>query len=154
MLPGSAGGLRYLFVPDWGLLLSGRVWLEAFTHAAWFTGAGWGLLLVYAAYAKAKEAVGVNCTIIGFAGVLAGFVAVIAVLSTIYALSPSIELAEEALAAGNVGLNFIIVKLYLLQIFCNCKPCIILEIGYTINDNHPNPKAALSDSKMIKNLKA
>ncbi len=109
MLPGSVEGLRYLFVPDWGLLASGRVWLEAFTQAAWSTGAGWGLLLVYAAYAKAKEDVGVNCTIIGFADVLAGFVAAVAVLCTVYALSPSIELAEEALAAGNVGLTFIYV---------------------------------------------
>ncbi len=109
LLPGSVEGLRYLFVPDWPLLISGRVWLEAFTQAAWSTGAGWGLLLVYASYARAKEDVGVNCTIIGFADVLAGFVAAIAVLCTVYAMSPTIELAEEALAAGNIGLTFIYV---------------------------------------------
>ncbi len=109
LLPGSVEGLRYLFVPDWPLLISGRVWLEAFTQAAWSTGAGWGLLLVYASYAKSKEDVGVNCTIIGFADVLAGFVAAIAVLCTVYAMSPTIALAEEALAAGNIGLTFIYV---------------------------------------------
>ena len=108
-LPGAAEGLRYLFVPDWSLLTSGRVWLEAFTQVAWSTGAGWGLLLVYATYAREKEDIGLNSAIIGFSDTLAAILAAIVVLCTVFAVSPSIEYAHEALGAGNVGLTFIYV---------------------------------------------
>lgn len=106
-LPGSAEGLRYLFVPDWSLLASGRIWLEAFTQVAWSTGAGWGLLLVYAVYAREKEDIAVNSGIIGFSDILAGFVAGAVVLGTIFAVAPTADYAADALAAGNVGLTFI-----------------------------------------------
>jgi neurotransmitter:Na+ symporter, NSS family len=106
-LPGSADGLRFLFVPEWSLLLEARVWLEAFTQVAWSTGAGWGLMMVYAVYAREKEDIGVNSGIIAFSDVLVGFVAAAIILGTLYAVAPTAEFAEEALAAGNVGLTFI-----------------------------------------------
>jgi neurotransmitter:Na+ symporter, NSS family len=105
--PGAGEGLRFLFVPDWPVLLSGRVWLEAFTQVAWSTGAGWGLLMVYAVYAREREDVAVNSGIISFADVLVGFIAASIVLGTIYAVAPSLEYAESAIGAGNVGLTFI-----------------------------------------------
>ncbi len=105
-LPGSGEGLRYLFVPEWSLLLSGRVWLEAFTQVAWSTGAGWGLMMVYAVYARDREDIGVNSGIIAFSDVLVGFVAAAIILGTLFAVAPD-EVAAEALAAGNVGLTFI-----------------------------------------------
>jgi len=108
-LPGSGEGLRFLFVPDWGLLTESRVWLEAFTQVAWSTGAGWGLMMVYAVYAREKEDVGVNSGIIAFADVLVGFVAAAMILGTLYAVAPTPEFAEEALGAGHVGLTFIYV---------------------------------------------
>ena len=106
-LPGSMMGLRYLFVPEWGQLASGRVWLEAFTQAAWSTGAGWGLLMVYAVYAREKEDIGRNCSIIAFADVLAGFFAGTAVVATVFAMAPTVDVAVDFLGAGNVGLTFI-----------------------------------------------
>jgi neurotransmitter:Na+ symporter, NSS family len=108
-LPGATEGLRFLFVPDWALLGSPRVWLEAFTQVAWSTGAGWGLLMVYAVYAREKEDIGVNSGIIAFSDVLVGFVAAAIILGTLYAVAPTAAVAEEALAAGNVGLTFIYV---------------------------------------------
>jgi neurotransmitter:Na+ symporter, NSS family len=108
-LPGAGEGLRFLFVPEWSLLLSGRLWLEAFTQVAWSTGAGWGLLMVYAVYAREKEDVGVNSGIIAFSDVLVGFMAAAIILGTLYAVAPTAEFAEEALGAGNVGLTFIYV---------------------------------------------
>jgi neurotransmitter:Na+ symporter, NSS family len=108
-LPGSEEGLRYLFVPDWGALWSGRLWLEAFTQVAWSTGAGWGLMMVYAVYAREKEDVAVNSGIIAFSDVLVGFIAAALILGTLFAVAPTEAFAEEALAAGNVGLTFIYV---------------------------------------------
>ncbi len=106
-LPGAAEGLRFLFVPDWSLLGTGEIWLQAFTQAAWSTGAGWGLLLVYAVYAREKEDIAVNSFIIGFADVFVGFVAGIAVLSTIFAIAPTYEAAVAITGEGNVGITFI-----------------------------------------------
>ena len=106
-LPGSGEGLRFLFVPEWSLLLEGRVWLEGFTQVAWSTGAGWGLMMVYAVYAREKEDIGVNSGIIAFSDVLVGFLAAAIILGTLYAVAPTVEFAEEALAAGHVGLTFI-----------------------------------------------
>lgn len=106
-LPGSEQGLRFLFIPEWDLLLNARIWLEAFTQVAWSTGAGWGLMMVYAVYAREKEDIGVNSGIIAFSDVLVGFVAAAIVLGTLYAVAPTPEVAEAALASGNVGLTFI-----------------------------------------------
>ena len=106
-LPGASEGLRFLFVPDWSLLADAQLWLEAFTQVAWSTGAGWGLMMVYAVYARRNEDVTVNSGIIAFSDVLVGFVAAAIVLGTLYAVAPAPEFAEEALAAGNVGLTFI-----------------------------------------------
>ncbi|MEX2530426.1 MAG: sodium-dependent transporter [Gemmatimonadota bacterium] len=106
-LPGAAEGLRYLFIPDWGAFGSGRLWLEAFTQVAWSTGAGWGLMMVYAVYARDDEDVAVNSGIIAFADILVGFVAAALILGTLFAVAPTAGFAEEALGAGNVGLTFI-----------------------------------------------
>ena len=106
-LPGAAEGLRFLFVPDWSLLGTGEIWLQAFTQAAWSTGAGWGLLLIYAVYTREKEDIAVNSFIIGYADVFVGFIAGIAVLGTVFALAPSLDAAQTAVGAGNVGLTFI-----------------------------------------------
>ena len=108
-LPGAEEGLRYLFVPEWERLWSGRLWLEAFTQVAWSTGAGWGLMMVYAVYAREKEDVAVNSGIIAFSDVLVGFLASALILGTLFAVAPTAGFAEEALAAGNVGLTFIYV---------------------------------------------
>jgi SNF family Na+-dependent transporter len=45
--------------------------------------------------------------IISFADVLVGFIAASILLGTIYAVAPSLEYAESAIGAGNVGLTFI-----------------------------------------------
>jgi neurotransmitter:Na+ symporter, NSS family len=106
-LPGSEQGLRYLFIPEWGALWSGRLWLEAFTQVAWSTGAGWGLMMVYAVYAREKEDIAVNSGIIAFSDVLVGFVAAALVLGTLFAVAPTAEYAQDALGAGYTGLTFI-----------------------------------------------
>lgn len=112
-LPGAAKGLEYLFNPDLSYLASGKTWLEAFTQAAWSTGAGWALLMTYAVYTKKEEDLGVNCFLIGFGDVAVALVAGLAVLPTVYALSPTVEAAQAAMGAGNNGLTFI----YLTNLF-------------------------------------
>ena len=107
MLPGSAAGLSFLFVPEWSQLAHSRVWLEAFTQAAWSTGAGWGLMMVYAVYARKNEEISVNSGIVAFSDVLVGMLAAALVLGTLFAVAPTPQFAHQALDAGHVGLTFI-----------------------------------------------
>ncbi len=64
-LPGAAEGVAYLFTPDWGTLRSATTWLEALTQNAWDTGAGWGLILTYAAYMNREDGVVRNAVLTG-----------------------------------------------------------------------------------------
>lgn len=112
-LPGAIQGLEYLFSPKLEMLGNPRIWLEAFTQAAWSTGAGWGFIITYAVYTKQKEDIGGNCLIMGFGDNLGALIAGMTVLPAIYALSPTEEFASQALASGNTGITFI----YLAQLF-------------------------------------
>ena len=64
-LPGAGAGVAYLFTPDWSTLGSASTWLEALTQNAWDTGAGWGLILTYAAYMRKEDGVVRNAVLTG-----------------------------------------------------------------------------------------
>ena len=87
-----------------GDLLKGRIWLEAFTQAAWSTGAGWGLMLTYFVYTKDSEDISLNATTVCFADTSAALLAGLAIIPTIFALAPD---PQAAIASGNTGLAFI-----------------------------------------------
>ena len=89
------------------------MWLNAFTQAAWSTGAGWGFIVTYSVYVKKDEDIPNNCMIMGIGDNLGALVAALAVLPAIFALSPSLESAQAAVGAGNYGMTFI----YLFQLF-------------------------------------
>jgi len=112
-LPGAAQGLEYLFSPKLYMLKDYNIWLQAFAQAAWSTGAGWGFIITYAVYTKKKEDIGGNCLIMGFGDNLGALIAGMTVLPAIYALSPTQQFAEQALASNNTGITFI----YLAQLF-------------------------------------
>ena len=112
-LPGAAAGLEYLFSPKWEMLRSSRVWVEAFTQASWSTGAGWGFMITYAVYMKAKDDVAGNALIIGVGDNIGALMAGLIVLPAIFALSPSLEVANQTALTGGSGLTFI----YLAQLF-------------------------------------
>ncbi len=104
MLPGASAGLQFLFEPQWGDMLQGRLWLEGFTQVAWSTGAGWGLMLTYFVYVKKTEDISLNATTVCFCDTTAAILAGLAIIPTIFALSPD---PEAAVAPGNTGLAFI-----------------------------------------------
>ncbi|HUU02623.1 MAG TPA: sodium-dependent transporter [Myxococcota bacterium] len=106
LLPGAQVGLQHLFKPDFRPLLGHRVWLEAFTQSAWSTGAGWGLLLVYAGYSSKREDVVLGSFITGLGNNAASLLAALAVVPAIFALAPAGK-AIEIVSAGNEGLAFV-----------------------------------------------
>ncbi len=106
-LHGANLGLEYIFIPEWSKLKDPATWLQAFTQSAWSTGAGWGLMLTYAVYVKKREDISQNCFIVGFGDQTAALLAAMAVIPTIFALSPDIEAARGVMAGNNTGLTFI-----------------------------------------------
>lgn len=111
-LPGSGEGLTYLFTIDLADFASAQMWLEAFTQIAFSTGAGWGLYLTYAVYSRKREDMAGNAAMLTAGDLIAGLLAGITVLCTLFALQ-SVDFAQEALGAGNEGLAFI----YFSQLF-------------------------------------
>ncbi len=105
-LPGASSGLKFLFNPDLTALNSYQTWLEALTQSAWSTGAGWGLILTYAAYTRSDEDIVGNAVAIGVGNNIASLLAGMAIVPTAFALL-SENRALDAMAAGNTGLTFI-----------------------------------------------
>lgn len=104
-LPGASEGLNFLFTVDWSLLAEPTIWLQALTQNAWDTGAGWGLIVTYAIYMRAREDVSLNAFLIGFGNNSVSLLAGIMVLCTVFAINPQAQ--AEIVGAGNEGLTFI-----------------------------------------------
>lgn len=83
-LPNSWDGIHYLFTPDWSTLTKPKIWLQALTQNAWDTGAGWGLILTYAAYMKKNEAVTISAFQTGIGNNLVSLTAGIIIFSTVF----------------------------------------------------------------------
>jgi NSS family neurotransmitter:Na+ symporter len=104
-LPGAERGLNFLFTPNWSDLADYRIWIAALTQNAWDTGAGWGLILTYAVYLRAREDTALNGFLLGFGNNSVSLLAGILVLCTVFAIRP--DAASEIVGAGNEGLTFI-----------------------------------------------
>lgn len=104
-LPGAERGLEFLFSPDWSALGNPEIWIAALTQNAWDTGAGWGLILTYAIYMRAREDVPLNAFLVGFGNNTMSLLAGIMVLCTVFAIQPAAQ--EQIVGAGNEGLTFI-----------------------------------------------
>jgi NSS family neurotransmitter:Na+ symporter len=113
-LPDAHIGLNFLFTVHWGDLANAELWLQALTQNAWDTGAGWGLVLVYAIYARAREDTTLNAALLGFGNNSISLMAGIIVLTTIFSIQP--DAAADIVGAGNNGLTFIWVPQLFAQI--------------------------------------
>jgi NSS family neurotransmitter:Na+ symporter len=111
-LPNAIEGIKYFFTPDIDVILDHKVWLNALTQNAWDTGAGWGLILVYAVYMKKKEDIPLNAALIGFGNNSVSIIAGITIFSTVFALS-SVDAMTQVSQSGpaNTGLTFIYLPL-------------------------------------------
>ena len=89
-LPGAEDGLRYLFTVEWSRLTDARIWIEALTQNAWDTGAGWGLILAYAAYLRTREDTALNAFLLPAANNTVSLFAGVMVLCTVFSVVPEI----------------------------------------------------------------
>jgi NSS family neurotransmitter:Na+ symporter len=116
-LPNSFEGIKYFFTPDINIILDYKVWLNALTQNAWDTGAGWGLILTYAIYARKKEDISLNAALIGFGNNSISLLAGITIFSTVFALS-SADAINQISKSGpaNTGLTFVYLPLLFSKI--------------------------------------
>lgn len=112
-LPGSSDGIRYLFSPDWSTLLNPSLWLEALTQNAWDTGAGWGLILTYAAYMKSRQNITISAFQTGIGNNIISLFAAVILFSTVFGVLGSSLSHTEILyimqdsGPASTGLTFI-----------------------------------------------
>jgi NSS family neurotransmitter:Na+ symporter len=112
-LPGSDMGLHYLFSFQWTDLMQSRVWLEALTQNAWDTGAGWGLILSYAAFAGSRDHIVKNAFKTGIANNLMSLIAAITIFSTVFGVLGATMSQSEIVGVlksggpASTGLTFI-----------------------------------------------
>jgi neurotransmitter:Na+ symporter, NSS family len=104
-LDGASRGLDFMFTPTWEGLSDPRVWLQALTQNAWDTGAGWGMILVYAMYMRRNEDTALNAFMLGFGNNSVSLLGGILVLCTVFSIMP--DAAAQITGAGNEGLTFI-----------------------------------------------
>ncbi len=84
-LEGAWEGVAFLFTPQWETLLRPEVWLGAITQNAWDTGAGWCLILTYAAYMQVRHGVVKNAIITGVANNAVSIVAGTIIFGIVFA---------------------------------------------------------------------
>ncbi|MDE0628322.1 MAG: sodium-dependent transporter [Bryobacterales bacterium] len=89
-LPGAGEGLAYLFGIDWGQLTRAQIWIEALTQNAWDTGAGWGLVLCFAAYQRDREDTALNSFVLPAANNTISLLAGIMVICTVFSAVPAL----------------------------------------------------------------
>ena len=112
-LDGALEGLAFLFTPQWELLANPEIWLEALTQNAWDTGAGWGLILTYAAYMQARHGVVQNAFITGIGNNIVSLLAGMIIFGTVFATlgdtMPRGEVLDVMQTSGpaGTGLTFI-----------------------------------------------
>lgn len=113
-LPGAGAGLAYLFAFDGSVLAEPRTWLEALTQNAWDTGAGWGLILTYAAYMKREHGVVRNAFLTGVGNNTVSLLAATMIFGTVFAVlgaqgmaTPEILGVMRDSGPASTGLTFI-----------------------------------------------
>ena len=108
-LPGSSAGLEYLFSVELSELGNYKIWLEALTQSAWSTGAGYGLLLTYAAYMRKNQNIVFSAVTTGLGNNSASLLAAIALIPTVFAVMPREQALETVTTSGpaSTGITFI-----------------------------------------------
>lgn len=104
-LPGAERGLEFLFTANLSDLADYKIWLAALTQNAWSTGAGWGLITVYAIYMRREADTVLSSFTLAIGNNLAGLLAGVVVLCTVFSILP--DAASQIVGSGNTGLTFV-----------------------------------------------
>lgn len=121
-------GIKNLFALNISDFKNYKVWIEALTQNAWDTGAGWGLLLVYAGYTRKNDAVVSNGIITGVSNNLVSLIMGMIVFSAIFSLdSQGLSALINGSGSSSLGLTFI----YLPKLFSLLPGNMLIKIFFS-----------------------
>jgi NSS family neurotransmitter:Na+ symporter len=124
-IPNASKGYEFMFNVNTADFANPKIWLAAFTQAAWSTGAGWGMFHVFFVYSAKDEDVQLNAFTVAFGDTSAAMLAAMVVLPAVFALAPD---PNAVLKSGANGLTFI----NLTNLFANVKGGLIMGLFFFI----------------------
>jgi NSS family neurotransmitter:Na+ symporter len=107
-LPGSLEGIRYYLTPNFGALLDGKTWLQAYAQVFFSLSLGFGILTAYASYLPKRSDVSNNAFITSFADAGFAYFAGFAVFSVLGYLAQAQGLPVESVLKGGPSLAFVV----------------------------------------------
>lgn len=107
-LSGAMDGLNYLFTPDFSKIMDGRVWVAAYGQIFFTLSICFAIMLAYSSYLPKKSDVVNNAFITAFGNCGFSLLAGIAVFSVLGHMAFTQGVGVEEVAAGGVGLAFIV----------------------------------------------
>ncbi|AEB12327.1 sodium-dependent transporter [Marinithermus hydrothermalis] len=107
-LPGAVEGLNHLFTPDWSKLFDGKVWLAAYGQIFFSLSVGLGVMITYASYLPKKADLTNNAFITALANSGFSLLAALGVFGAIGFMAQAQGVPVNEVAAGGVGLAFIV----------------------------------------------
>lgn len=125
MIPNAWKGLEYMYHVDPAGFTNPRIWLAAFTQAAWSSGAGWGMFHVYFVYAAKDEDIMLNSFTATFGDMVAAMLAGMVVLPAVFALAPD---PMAVMKSGANGLTFV----NLTNLFANTSGGFLMAVLFFV----------------------
>lgn len=107
-LPGAAEGLKWYLTPDFGALLSGKTWLQAYAQVFFSLSLGFGILTAYASYLPKRSDISNNAFITSFADAGFAYFAGFSVFSVLGYLAQAQGVPICDVCEGGPGLAFVI----------------------------------------------
>ncbi len=106
-LPGAMVGIRAYFHPNFEVLKTPSVWIDAFGQVFFTLSLGMGIMIAYASYLPARTEIKRNSLIICLANCAFGILAGFGVFATLGFMSVKAGLPFDKVASGGPGLAFV-----------------------------------------------
>jgi len=107
MRMGSAEGLIYYLTPTWDMLKNVDVWMAAYGQVFFSLSLGFGIMIAYASYVRAKEDLPWQATFAGLSNSATEFFAGFVVFAILGALAAVTNVDVSEVVAGGPGLAFV-----------------------------------------------
>lgn len=106
-LPGATDGLNAFFTPNWEAMTNYKVWLAAFGHIFFSLSVGFGIMLTYASYLKAKTNLTGSGMVVALANSSFEILAGIGIFAALGFMAHSAGVPVNEVVSGGIGLAFI-----------------------------------------------
>lgn len=106
-LDGAVEGLNALFTPDWGALLNGTVWIQAYGQIFFTLSVGFGIMITYASYLKRRANASGSGLVVGFTNSSFELLSAIGVFAALGFLAVTANVAVDETVDTGLALAFI-----------------------------------------------